>query len=109
MRKLAESTGFIRKATTADAGAISLINNESWKACYKGLFPQEYLNNLRTDDASIRNWETVIQSDMVYVFDISNQGVAGYVRFGAVRRFEGCTAASVLEEGNWNEIDEQRD
>jgi hypothetical protein len=90
MQKLAETTGLVRKATTADAGAVSLINNESWKACYRGLFPQEYLNDLRTDDALIKNWETVIQSDMVYVFDISDQGVVGYVRFGAVRSFEGC-------------------
>ncbi len=44
----------IREATEADAAGIAHVKVNSWKTTYKGLFPDEVLDNLSVEDETAR-------------------------------------------------------
>ncbi len=44
----------IREATTADAAGIAHVKVNSWKTTYKGLFPDEVLDNLLIEEETAR-------------------------------------------------------
>lgn len=46
----------IRSAEPRDARAIAGVHVASWQAAYRGIFPDEVLNNLSVDDRA-RQWE----------------------------------------------------
>lgn len=48
----------IRKATILDVNDISRIHALSWKAAYKGMVPQDFLDNLKEDFwvSTFENW-----------------------------------------------------
>ncbi len=51
----------VRRATVADAEAVAEVHVEAWRAGYRGLLPDEYLDSL---DLSIRaeRWRQVLES-----------------------------------------------
>jgi ribosomal protein S18 acetylase RimI-like enzyme len=68
LRRQASSIG-IRAARAGDAEAIARVRIDSWRATYRGLIPQPYLDSMQLD-ASRALWEKVLgaKSDTVSVF-----------------------------------------
>ena len=72
----------IRKATAADAAEIANVHISSWREAYKGLLPQEFL-----DDRPLyfKNryelWKkmTVNPSQVTYVAECPENGVVGFI------------------------------
>ncbi|MET3116290.1 ribosomal protein S18 acetylase RimI-like enzyme [Undibacterium sp. GrIS 1.8] len=42
----------LRRATVADAQAIAAVRIESWRATYRGIMPDEYLDEMKLDDST---------------------------------------------------------
>ena len=56
----------IREATTADAAGIAHVKVNSWKTTYKGLFPDEVLDNLSIEEETTkwaRNLDVISKTD----------------------------------------------
>jgi GNAT superfamily N-acetyltransferase len=53
----------IRAATTADARAIAEINVAGWRAAYRGLMPEEFLDSLSVEHRE-RAWRARLESAM---------------------------------------------
>ena len=69
----------VRKASKENAKDIVFINVSCWKESYKGIFPQDFLNNLDVDDLeSIRKCENKISEYVVYEKDDQIIGMARY-------------------------------
>jgi len=51
----------IRRATVADAEAIATVRIDSWRASYRGVVPDAYLDAMKTDD-STRMWTRVLEA-----------------------------------------------
>ncbi|MBB3211170.1 ribosomal protein S18 acetylase RimI-like enzyme [Herbaspirillum sp. Sphag1AN] len=49
----------IRPAVVADADAIARVRVESWRASYRGIVPDAYLDSMKTEDSS-RLWARVL-------------------------------------------------
>lgn len=69
----------IRKATIQDAKDIVGINIMSWKQTYKGIFPQEFLDNLTINDENIEKCQNKIKEYAVYIKD---NKIVGIIRYG---------------------------
>lgn len=56
----------IRRATPADAAGVALVRVQSWRAAYKGLVPQEYLDGMKVEESTAQ-WERVlaVKSDAI--------------------------------------------
>ena len=69
----------VRKARKEDAKEIVFINVSCWKESYKGIFPQDYLDNLDVNNLeSIRKCENKISEYVVYEKDDQIIGMARY-------------------------------
>lgn len=67
----------IRPAKPEDAAAIGKIYCESWKAAYRGIVPQDYLDSLTPDDRKINPANfLVLESEDGIVFGLANLGVS---------------------------------
>lgn len=51
----------IRAAAPADAAAIARVRVEAWRATYRGLIPDPYLDSLSIDD-STRFWQRILDA-----------------------------------------------
>lgn len=70
----------IRKASKIDAQYIVEINIDCWKTAYKGIFPDELLNNLELKkDESIIKCQNNIEEYIVYEL---NSKIVGFLRYG---------------------------
>lgn len=60
---LAADTGRvqIRRAGVADAGAIARLRVDSWRASYRGIVPDAYLDGMQIEDSS-RIWTRVLSA-----------------------------------------------
>lgn len=74
----------IRPATADDAPVIESVRVDTWKACYRGLVPDAYLDNLRVQPSRVDQLRTAIdRADLceraVAVADLQvvGMGVAG--------------------------------
>lgn len=67
----------VRPANPEDAAAIGKIYCESWKAAYRGIVPQDYLDSLTPDDRQINpaNY-LVLESEESTVFGLANIGAS---------------------------------
>lgn len=61
----------IRQANLNDAEDIAQVHVDSWRTTYKGIIPQEFLNNLSYKHRS-NLWQTNIQRDHSYVLVVEN-------------------------------------
>ena len=75
----------LRPATLADAPDIARVRIDSWRATYRGLIPDAYLDGMQVD-ASIAIWERVLaaKTDAASVFVIAHD--AAIVGFAAGNR-----------------------
>lgn len=51
----------IRRATVADAALIAQLRVDSWRATYRGMIPDAYLDGMKTED-STRLWTRVLDA-----------------------------------------------
>ena len=65
----------VRPAKPEDAAAIGKIYCDSWKAAYKGIVPQDYLDSLTPEDRTINPADyLVLESEEGVVFGLANLG-----------------------------------
>lgn len=70
----------LRRATAADAAAIAEVRIKSWRATYRGMIPDAYLDEMQLED-STAHWTRILEvaSDKVCVFVAeSEDGVVGF-------------------------------
>ena len=69
----------IRKAQINDAENIVKINIRGWKQTYKGIFPQQFLDNLKLTNETIQKCQNKIKEYSVYIKD---KQIVGFIRYG---------------------------
>ena len=75
----------IKRGTIQDAKTISHIHASSWKSAYRGIIPQQYLDELQ-DDFWVNAFQGWIEADTVTVLLIYDQeSAAGCVAYGKSR------------------------
>lgn len=76
----------VRKATPNDAKIIAKINVDTWKVCYKGMLPDDFLKNRNlTDDRIIAVENKIKQKDTIYFVAEYNNEVIGFCHGGDKR------------------------
>jgi len=98
----------IRDATPADAPAIAAVHVASWKAAYRGMIPDHYLERLTVDDR-LAQWERALEgppapghASLVAQDDAAT--ARGFARVGPSVPAAGRTGelwALYLEPGAW--------
>ncbi|MFZ6768975.1 GNAT family N-acetyltransferase [Undibacterium sp. Di26W] len=68
----------LRRATVDDAEAIAAVRVESWKATYRGMIPDSFLDAMRVED-SILQWRQILQAmseaaDRICVYVAESEG-----------------------------------
>jgi ribosomal protein S18 acetylase RimI-like enzyme len=56
------SEATLRAATAADAAGIALVRVESWRATYRGIIPDAYLDGMKIEDSAAL-WSKVLSAD----------------------------------------------
>jgi GNAT superfamily N-acetyltransferase len=51
----------LRAATTADAAAIARVRVESWRATYRGVMPDAYLDGMKAEDSTAL-WQRILSA-----------------------------------------------
>ncbi len=76
----------VRIAIPNDAPIISKINVETWKVCYKGMLPDDFLNNRNlTDDRILATQNKIKANDTIYLVAELNDEVIGFCCGGKAR------------------------
>ncbi len=80
----------VRKANIADINLMSSIHAKAWKAAYKGLVPQNYLDNL-AENYWVDSFNKSFQEGLseAFVYEINGQ-VTGCITFGKARISASC-------------------
>lgn len=75
----------IRAANRGDAEGIASVHVHTWRACYKGIVPDAYLDSLSIK-GRIPGWEKELDlnAQSNYVVE-NNQGIVGWVTSGSNR------------------------
>lgn len=69
----------IRKATLQDAEAIARVHVESWKTTYKGIIPDDFLNNLSYTQRTDLWTQAITQQDhYIMVAETSEGEIVGF-------------------------------
>lgn len=68
----------LRRATVEDAQAIAAVRIESWRATYRGIIPDAYLDGMQLEE-SVHHWRSILQAlpaaaDRVCVFVAESDG-----------------------------------
>ncbi|MFZ6658404.1 GNAT family N-acetyltransferase [Undibacterium sp. TJN19] len=68
----------LRRATVVDAEAIASVRVESWRATYRGMIPDSYLDEMRLED-SVLQWRQILQAmteaaDRICVYVAESEG-----------------------------------
>ncbi|WP_295757297.1 GNAT family N-acetyltransferase [Undibacterium sp.] len=68
----------LRRATVADAESIAKVRIESWLACYRGIIPDSYLDDMKLED-SVLHWRTILEAlavagERICVFVAESEG-----------------------------------
>lgn len=76
----------IRQAAIKDVIQIARIHVESWRAAYKGILPESFINKIDIETRRI-HWEKVISDGSLAIFvrTDSNDSVLGWAAFGPDR------------------------
>lgn len=68
----------LRRATLDDAEAIAAVRVESWQATYRGMIPDNYLDEMRVEDSMLQ-WRQILQAmsqaeDRICVYVAESEG-----------------------------------
>jgi GNAT superfamily N-acetyltransferase len=87
-----DSKGDVRRAGPEDATQIAAVHTQSWQAAYRGLLPQNYLDQLDPADRLKRWQDTVLGADWprdgVLVAALDDK-ICGFAVFGPTRDTDG--------------------
>lgn len=86
--------GKVRKANIADINQMSSIHAKAWKLAYKGMIPQNYLDNLE-EDFWVNSFNKSLQENLseALVYEIDGQ-ITGCITFGKARIPASCQGYS---------------
>lgn len=74
----------VRPATEADARAVAEVHVAGWRAGYRGLLPDAYLDALSVDDR-VAGWASGIATGPAVSLAQADDEVLGFVSYGACR------------------------
>lgn len=78
----------IREATPEDAPAIARVRVDTWRTTYRGLLPDDFLDNLSYDTVT-RNWRNILSSpapqQVAFVAEAETGEVVGFALGGPER------------------------
>jgi ribosomal protein S18 acetylase RimI-like enzyme len=81
----------IRRATVDDADALAFVHVSSWRSTYPGIVDQQYIDSLSVEDRSTA-WRARLVVDPptmdIFVADLPNRGIVGFVAGGRIRHAE---------------------
>ena len=78
----------IRSATENDAYSIATINVLGWKKTYRGLIPEEVLDNLSVTEKRIENFKKGILDSEIFLVAENESDIMGYLNGGKPRTNE---------------------
>lgn len=75
----------VRLATVEDAEQIAAVHVQSWQGAYRGLLPEDFLDNLSLE-RRITQWQNILSdpANVVPVYEDDGQ-VVGFVLYGRTR------------------------
>jgi ribosomal protein S18 acetylase RimI-like enzyme len=75
----------LRRATADEAGALAQVHLASWKAAYRGIVPEPYLEQF-TIESGIERFRSFLASDPEKTYLAESGGrIAGFLTFGVCR------------------------
>jgi GNAT superfamily N-acetyltransferase len=75
-----------REATVADCAAVARVHVTSWRASFKGIVPQSFLDNMSVEHrAKAFEMRFTTADYMMYVAEGEESGIIGFADFGASR------------------------
>lgn len=86
----------IRSATPADARAIATIHVEAWRAAYRGIVPDEYLDSLSIDGRESAWRQNLLASDTSTWVAQESNGIVGWISAGPNRERDVGTSAGEI-------------
>ena len=72
----------IRSATKKDALAVATINVICWKTAYRGLVPDDFLDELSVTEKRIEKFTSHILKTEIFLVAEDKTGVVGYLSGG---------------------------
>jgi ribosomal protein S18 acetylase RimI-like enzyme len=76
----------VRAATTYDRAAVAAVHVRSWQVAYRGLLPDEYLDDLRPQDRAARyTFGTDDPSRQSTIVAVENGVISGFATMGSSR------------------------
>jgi ribosomal protein S18 acetylase RimI-like enzyme len=79
--------GTVREATARDAAAVARVHLAAWRAAYRGLVPDGYLDSLRLGERTARWREQLTHRPLGQVTHVAEAGgeIVGFAAGGACR------------------------
>lgn len=71
----------IRKAVLSDSSGIARVQVDSWRKTYKGIVPDEYLNNMSYDKRE-EVWKGAVTQSCVLVAENAEEEIVGFILAG---------------------------
>jgi len=89
----------IRKAKYEDITNIVKVHVDSWKTTYKGIVPDQYLNQL-TYDSRMQLWENIMEEQkyIVFVAETIEHHIVGFIAINMNSETEGHISSFYLLE-----------
>lgn len=86
----------IRLATLGDARAIATIHVEAWRAAYRGIVPDEYLDSLSIDGREPVWRQSLLAADTSTWVAQESDAIAGWISAGRSRDTDAGTSAGEI-------------
>jgi ribosomal protein S18 acetylase RimI-like enzyme len=86
----------IRSAASVDARAIATIHVEAWRAAYRGIVPDEYLDSLSIDDRELAWRHNLLAADTANWVAQESDAIVGWISAGPGRDADTRVSASEI-------------
>jgi len=86
----------IRSATPVDARAIATIHVEAWRAAYRGIVPDEYLDSLSIDRRESAWRQNLLAAETSTWVAQEADGIVGWISAGPSRDLDAGTSAGEI-------------
>jgi len=86
----------IRSATPVDARAVATIHVEAWRAAYRGIVPDEYLDSLSIDGRESAWRQNLLAADTLTWVAQESDSIVGWISAGPSRDADAGTLAGEI-------------
>lgn len=86
----------IRSATSVDARAVATIHVEAWRAAYRGIVPDEYLNSLSIEGRESVWRPSLLAADTSTWVAEESDAIVGWISAGRSRDTDAGTSAGEI-------------